>query len=242
MAYESKPIRRQKVAYDNANTSNPLTFGLVSAGAKITPASATITIYAPGGTTPLVNAASMTVSGTLLTYCVSTTTEASWPIATGYRAEITITTGTGGSAVTRPPEVVVFDVVRWVLNLGITKDQLVALDDGISGMDHAGDDDLSEVIEACRDELQLLVEMRAVEDGKLVENMILDHSRIAVAARPYILARIWKNHGQKDKGEDYMKTFAAMFKAVMAGVSYDEDQEGEEESEPQGTQAIRLEM
>ena len=117
MAYEHKPLRRQKVRYNNTNDDNPLLYQLVVDEEKVTPTSATITIYAPGNSTALVTAAVMTVTGTLLTYKPDTTTEASWPIATGYRADIVVTYAT-----LTYDRHVVFDIVPYLLITGVARD------------------------------------------------------------------------------------------------------------------------
>ena len=66
----------------------PETLNRIEKG-KTTPDTATISIYAPGGTTNLLTIAqSMTITGSILSYLVDTTTVASWPIGTSYRADI----------------------------------------------------------------------------------------------------------------------------------------------------------
>jgi hypothetical protein len=239
MVYESRHLRRQKVRYNSTNLDNPLSAQLTVAGAKVTPASATITIYAPGNSTALVSAAAMTVSGTLLTYSVTTTTVASWPVEEGYRAELAITVGSGGSAVVYS-RVVIFDVCKFVLVLGITRDQLLALDENILAADHAGDEDFSEVIEAVRDELQLLLETKAIDGGHAVENMIVDASRVAIPARRKVLSTIWRNKGDITRAEHHEAEFGKLWTAVMAGVRFDKDQDGEEEEGAGRIDGIRL--
>jgi hypothetical protein len=236
MTYEAKPIRRQKVRYDNANTDNPLRTQLVINGAKVNPTSATITIYRPGSTTALVTAAAMTVSGSLLTYPVDTTTEASWPKEHGYRADVSIVYST-----VTYKQTLVFDVVGYLLNLGIGRDQLLATDDTVRGMEWAGDEDFSEVIEAARDDIQLLIETKVIEDHQLIENMILDSSRIAIAARWYILHLIFFTKDE-DKSARCLEKFDKLFGALLAGIAYDKDESGEEEPQQGRVQPCRLVM
>lgn len=237
MTYEAKSIRRQKVLYNNANSRTPLTYQHIESGAKVTPTSATITVYAPGGSAALVGPVAMTLSGTLLTYSVVTTDTGDYPIDTGYRAEIAITIG--GVVTTA---LIMFDVVTWILRLEVGKDQLIALDDGLNGIAHAGDSDLSEVIEACRDEIQVLIESRVLEDEKLIENMIPDHATISVAARPYILAQVWRNNGNVEKAKMYQERADKLLKSVLGSLRYDKGQTGEESATPGGLQPIRLVM
>ena len=47
MTFELKRLGRQKVRYDSANDDNLLRYQLVVDGAKVTPTSATISIYKP---------------------------------------------------------------------------------------------------------------------------------------------------------------------------------------------------
>lgn len=235
MAYESRHLRRQKVRYNSTNATTPLSTQFVLAGAKVAPTSATITIYAPGNSTALVSAAAMTVSGTLLSYAPDTTTVASWPIEEGYRAELAITYG--GAVYS---QTLIFDVCKFVLNLGITRDQLLALDEGVRAAEHAGDEDFSEVIEAVRDELQLLLETRAIDGGHAVENMVVDASRVAIPARRKVLATIWRNKGDVPRAEYHEAEFKALWTAVIAGVRFDKDQDGEEEEGAGRIDGIRL--
>lgn len=240
MSWEQRPVRRQKVRYDDDNDDNPIYSQLLINGVKQTPAGegagATITIYAPGNSTALVSAAAMTVSGSLLSYSVDTTTEASWPIDTGYRAELAITHNT-----VVYKRVLLFDVVRFVLDLRCGFDELVALDDGIRGMGHDGQDDFRNVIVASRDLLQAKLEAKALRDQKLVESMILDHDTVANVARLYILGRIWWPK-DRDRAKDYFEEFNPLWEAILSSLKYDKGQSGEESSEMGGIQEVRLEL
>ncbi len=235
MSYELKPLMRQKVLYDNANATNPLVYQLVLDGVKVTPTGATITIYRRGGATALVTAAVMTVSGSLLTYAVDTTTEASWPIETGYRADITVT-----YASATYERHLVFDVVRFLLDLAIGVDQLIDIDDRVAGMVHNGDDNMPGLVVAARSVLQARLEAKVLKDQKLVENAILDPSHLATAACFWILAQLWFDKGEQDKATWYRNEFDQLSDAVLNNLRYDEAQDGDEDSEPGGIQQTRL--
>jgi len=235
MSYELKPLMRQKVLYDNSNESNPLLYQLVLDGVKATPDSATITIYKRGSATALVTAAAMTLSGSVLRYAVDTTTEASWPLDTGYRADLEITYG--GVVYARH---IVFDVVRFLLDLAIGVDQLVDIDDRVAGMVHNGDDDLPGLIVAARSVLQARLEAKVLKDGKLIENAILDPSHLATSACFWILSQLWFNKGEQTKAEWYRKEFDALSESVLSNLRYDEAQDGDEDAEPGGIQQVRL--
>lgn len=232
--YESRPLRRQKIRYNDANDENLLTYQLVVGGAKVVPSSATVTIYAPGGTTALVSAAAMTVSGTLMTYAIDTTTTASWPVDEGYRADIVVTV----SGTTYPAHLV-FDVATYTLRLSVTKDQLVALDGGVRNFLNDSDADLSEVIEACRDEIQFILETKAVEGGQLLENMLLDESRLAIPARRYILAHIFESKGNPERAEYHRKIWESMLPNIFT-LPMDTGQGGSESTTTGGAQMIRM--
>jgi len=235
MSWEQRVLRRQKVRYDDDNDDNPLYTQLLLNGVKQTPTSATITIYAPGNSTALVSADDMTASGTLISYSVDATDEDDYPIATGYRAEMVITYNE-----VEYPRVMLFDVVKFLLDLRTGFDELVALDDGIRGMGHDGYDDFRNVIVASRDLLQAKLEAKAIKDKKMVESMILDHDTIANIARLYILGRIWWPK-DRDRASDYFNEFNPLWDAVLSSLRYDDDQDGEESSEMGGIQEVRLE-
>lgn len=235
MAYEQRSLRRQKVQYDDANDDNPLVYQLVDESGKVTPSSATITIYEPGNSTALVTAASMTVTGTLLTYSVDTTTEASWPIKNGYRAELVITAG--GETV---PAVMIFDVVRFVLRTNIGYDQLVALDDGIMGSSHNNDEDYSPLIEAVRDEIQAMVETKLLSAERANESWFVDSSLISMVHRYKCLAQIWHTKESYDRRDWYDEKASNLFEQVVNTVPLDTNQDGEETDTETGFDQERL--
>jgi hypothetical protein len=235
MAYEARNIRRQKVRYDDDNADNPLAYQLVLNGAKITPTSATVATYSPSGTA-ILTAAAMTVSGTLMTKSINTTTEADYPVGTGYRAHIVVTYG----GVTYEDEIV-FDVVKFLLRIPVGFDQLIALDDSIKAMEWNGDEDLSEIIEACRDEIQLKLETKSLEDGQLLENMILDESRIAIPFRRAVLSEIHYAKGNDAAGKRHGDIFESLFQAMLAGIKYDTDQDLNEDGDTGRVLTLRLE-
>jgi hypothetical protein len=234
MAYESHNIRRFKVRYDDNNADNPLTYQLVLNGAKITPTSATIATYDASGTAVL-TATAMTASGTLLTYSIDTTTESSYPVGNGYRARIVVTYG----GVTYEDDVY-FDVVKYLLRIPVGFDQLIALDDSVRAMEWNGDTDLSEIIEACRDEIQLRLETKALEDGELIENMLVDASRVAIPFRRYVLAQVLYAKGRDPQAERHQKTFEELFRAMLAGIKYDKNQDLAEDAGTGRVQPVRL--
>lgn len=206
-------------------------------GAKVTPTSATITIYRPSSSTALVSGASMTASGTLLTYSPTTTTVASWPAETSYRADIIVTYNSKTYDRT-----LMFDVVKYILDLGIGHDQLIALDDSIQGMEHNGDADFSPMIEACRGIFRTKIEARVLKDNKMIENTILDHQAIASAFILYCHRQIARNKRDWDAFESYDVEFKEVFGSVLGSLRYDTEQDGHEPAEVGGIIRARLKM
>jgi len=239
MAYELRSLARQKVLYNSANGPNPLIYQLVIGGVKSTPASAKVTIYRRGSSTALVTAASMTVTGTLISYSVDTTTVASWPIETGYRAELAVTVGTGGDAVVHARHLV-FDVVRFLLDLAIGVDQLVDVDERVAGMVHNGSDDMPGLIVAARADLQALVESKVLKAGKLIENAIIDPSHLAVAATYFMIGQAFEEKGNHEQADRYFGRYKSLAEAVLSNLRYDDAQDGSENTTPGGVQQVRL--
>lgn len=228
-------LRRQKVLYDDTNATNPLRFSLIVRGTVVTPSSATVTIYKPGSTTAVVATTACTISGSVATYAVNTTTTADFPLNTGYRAEVAFTVGTDVYE-----SAFIFDVVRFLLRLGVGVDQLLARDDSLRGLEHNGDEDFSDLIEACRDEVQLIIESKVIDAGGVLENMVIDSSRLAVPFRLYVLAAILLEKGRPDDAKRYEEKFDAMLPAVLQTVKYDVDQDGQEDASarPSGTRFV----
>jgi hypothetical protein len=212
MAYEVRPLRRFKARYDNANADNLLRVAIVRDGAKVlwvggVGDTAHATIYAPGVVAAVATDLDLTaVSGSsVLSLALDTTTEANYPIKTGYRAEITVTIGT-----TVYLGQVIFDVARHPLLIPLTVDQLVARDHRLRGADWGGDDDFSEIIDACRDEIQLMIEGVETESGRTLEETVLDANKLAVPFRLYVLAAIFRGNA-----DDWAQTAADHYDSVF---------------------------
>lgn len=235
MAHELKSLARQKVQYNNDNSTNLIVYQLVIDGVKVTPTSAKISVYRRGSSTALVSSQDMTVSGTFMTYAIDTTTVASWPIETGYRAVITVTYSADTYVRT-----VIFDVVRYILDLAIGIDQLADIDHNVTGMIHNDDDDLSGIIVAARTLMQVEIEAKVLKDQKMVENMILDQSHVAVAGCFLVLSLLYLEHGNLEKAEKHEKLYEKLIRAVLSTLRYDAAQDGDEDS-PGGNQEVRLE-
>ncbi len=228
MAYESASISRFKCRYDSDNDDNTILFQLVRAGVKVTPTSATIAIYKPGNSTAVLAATSMgSASGTLFTYAIDTTTVADFPVGNGFRARIVVTVGS-----TTYDEDVYFDVVKTVPQGRITRDQLVKLDERVSTMQYAGDDDFSELIEGVWEDVQLDIESREVDGVQMTEDMIVDRSRLSVAMRCLCLSRILRPKGEREDAEYWEDTYRKKLRQILSGaIRHDTDQDQEEDSE-----------
>lgn len=235
MALESKQMRRRKVRFNSTNPDNPIVYQLVDNGEELTPTSATITIFKPTSTTAVLAATAMTVSGTLLTFNVDTTTQANFPADRGFRADLAITSG--GVIYTRH---FIFDVATYLLHLDVDKDQLVAMDDEIRDMAWDGDEDFSEIINACRNVIQTRIEAKVLGDNKLLETMILSAESTAVAFRFYVLSMIFRVKGDVEKATFYREEYNAIFDAVLSSLQYDKDEDGQEDNEIGGIQEVRL--
>jgi len=225
MAYEFRALRRQKALDGITNTAYPLKTALVLDGAKVNvDTTAKITIYKPGNATALVTAASMTITGSLLTYAVIAT-GSDWTVGQGYRGELVVVHG----GVTYNGHII-FDVVNFLLLSDVTADQLIDRDDGLRSADWAGDDDLSGLIEATRDELQILVEAMAFDTGKhVLEDMIIDQGKFSTCHRIYCLEAFWRARENHDAADNYQRTFKTLWKAFVNSIKYDANQDGEED-------------
>lgn len=228
MAYESAPISRFKCRYNSDNDDNEITFQLVRSGVKVTPASATIAIYKPGSTTAVLAATAMTCSGTLMTYAVDTTTTADFPAGNGFRARVVVT---DANAVTYDEDLF-FDVVKTVPQGRITRDQLVKLDERVSSMQWAGDDDFSELIMAVWEEVGLDIESREIDGDQMTCDMVVDRNRLSVAARHLTLARILRPKGEVEDSEYHEKQYKQKLKQILSGaIRHDVTQDQEEDSD-----------
>ena len=234
MAFEHRRLGRYKARYNSDNDDNPIVYQLVVDGAKVTPTSATIAISDPDGT-ELVSATAMTKSTSLLTYTMDTTTTASWPVANSYRADIVVTYDSKTY-----DRHLVFDVVSYVFDPALGYDQLVSLDGNLRGMLNDGDDDLGNLIDAVRDIMQSDLEAKVVEDDKLLENMILDHTQAAVALRFRVLAQLYHNAGDEDRREYYEMNYWRQMRQMLATAKFDVNQDGQEDGELGGIQTLRL--
>lgn len=238
VAYEERNVARQKVRRGDTNDDNPLVYQLAPLDeGKVTPTSATITIYGDhASSTKIVDGASMTVDGTLLTYSVDTTTTSSWPVGQ-YRADIVVTYDSKTY-----PRHLRFDVVPYIFDMSITRDQLVALDDNVAGMLHDGDSDFKALIAACAAVMQARLETKAIQDKRLTQEMLIDHTQVAVAQRFYILSRIYLNRGKFDMHNQYRDEFDEIFASVVGGARYDTEQGGTEPEEIGGVDTVRFEL
>jgi hypothetical protein len=236
MAYESKRLGRQKVRYDDANDDNPLVYQLYVGGAKVTPTAATIQINDPSGTELLAaTATGVSISGTLISYALDTTTEADWPIDTGYKATLSVTY----NSITYPAHFM-FDVVRHLLRIDVGVDQLRALDPVLVGDDWNGDEDFSEVILAVRDIAQAKFEVKMLEGKPLNEAEIIDSSAIAIAQRYLILAQVARATEHEEKTTQYQEMGDHLLAAVLSTMRFDDAQGGTEPEQYGGLQGVRL--
>lgn len=238
MAYESAPLTRMKVRYNSDNADNPIIFQLVRYGAKVTPASAVISVYAKGSSTALVDEAAMSISGTtLLTYSIDTTTVASWPIADGYRVDVVVTDANENEYVER----IYVDVVKVVPQGKITRDQLVKVDERVLGMQWADDSDLSELILGVWEEVQLAIESRTVDGDYMTDDMIVDRAKLSIPARHLCLSRLHRSKGNLDDAKYFEGLYNDMMRSILSGgVRMDLDQDGDEDTEAQNSMYVRL--
>lgn len=236
MAYEQRVTRRQKVRYNSDNDDNALVAGLVLDGVKTASDSATIAVTDPDGTSVLA-ATAMTTNGSFQTYFLDTTTIADFPIAEGYRADIVFTYGDPSKTAEAH---LMFDVVKFLFRLNIAFDQLVAFDDGVRGMQMDGDEDLSNLIVAVEDELQAAVESKVIDDGRMMEEMILDASRLALPAKLKILYRLFNSKKDYDHADRYLEQYNNEIRAALSSIRYDVAQDGLEDTRIGGWQSVRL--
>jgi len=241
MAYELRELRRQKVRYDSDNADMPLTFTLVRDGVKTDMASgdaATVTIYRPGVTAAVVTDGGMTetIGSSLITYAPDTTTTTDWPVEEGYRAEVTVAISGGTTFISH----FIFDIVKFPLNLMLARDQLADRSSLIKGMNWAGDEDFSGPISACRDELQLRLEGLAHLHGRILEDMAIDHHKLAVVQRVYVLAEIYRDKRDTEMADHFERKFEELWEAYEAQAKFDTSQSGTEEASPTRLVKTRL--
>lgn len=207
MAYEVRSLRRYKARYNSDNTDNPMRFAVVRDGEPHavvdgTNDTATITVYPPGSTTAIETATSMSITTGKSVISVSLDTSAdvtNYTTRTGYRGDVTYTEDASGAVYTGH---IIFDIAPYLLHIPVTFDQLQDMDARLRGMDWAGDDDFSGVIEACRDEFQLRLEAIADEYGLLLETMAIDANKLAVPFRRYVLIEILAAKNEDERLND----------------------------------------
>jgi hypothetical protein len=225
VAYEERSLRRQRIRYNSDNDDNPIVYQLVVDGAKVTPSSATIAIDNPSGTEKLAAVTMGTPSGTLFSYSVNTTTVADFPVGNGYRADIVVTVGS-----TTYNRHLMIDVVKFLLHPSVGRDQLLARDAGILAAEHAGDEDLSPLIEACQDELHLKLEAKAFADEQVMDTMIIDETKLAIPARAYILEAFYR-HNNPELADSYELKFRELWSNFVSAIKYDKDGDGLEDTQ-----------
>lgn len=226
IAFEQYVMMRQKIRYNDDNDDNPFTYQRKLNGIKVTPSSATIEIFKPGSTTAVLAATAMSISGTIATYAIDTTTIADFPAGTGFRARILATIDG-----TVYPDDLIFDVAKNLLVLDIGYDQLVAIDDRITGMAHAGDETFSNLITGVRDEMQLRIETASLGNKQFVESMMLDKSRVSIPARYKMLERIFRSKGQHESANQHRDDFKELWRAMLHGVQFDKNGDQQEDGE-----------
>ena len=238
MAYEERPIARQRVRRNSANADYPLTYQLVlPADGKVTPASATISTYGDHAADTVINdAVAMTVSGTLLTYAIDTTTVATWPNGQ-YRADLLITYS--GTVYARHLR---FDVVPYILDVNIGVDQLRALDDNVAGMRHGGDTDFKSLVAVCNQILQAKIETRVIEDERLLKDMLIDHTQLATAQLFFILSRIYLNRRDFDMHSQYLEDYESLLESAIGSARVDDTLSGTEPEDIGGVDDTRFEL
>lgn len=238
MAYEYRSIRRQKVRYNSDNADNLLIAPLVVDGAKVALVgsgdgadTATISVYAPGSTTALVDEDDMDITDgdSYATYALDTTTVASWPIGAGYRADVTIT-DTSTTLVHKLA--IVFDIAPYLLGLWVTRDQLVDIDSEVNAMEWAGDETLAGKICAARDELQIRLESLATESGAALETMVLDPAKISVVMAYLVLAGLFGALGNEAKYARYEERWRELWKLWCGQIRLDTGHTGSEDDQP----------
>lgn len=236
MAYERHRLGRQTIRYDDENDDLPLKYQFAVNDAKQTPSAATIAISLNGTEKLAATSTGVTISGSLVSYTLDTTTESTWLLGNGYRADLVLTY----SSVTYERHFF-FDIVKYVFVPHLTFDQLRAYDDNVVGRDHDGDEDFSELIGACRDVLQARIEAKMIEASRLKQHMIVDPSQVAVAFRSFVLSRIFRNADDHTKANEYRDEYREILDAALSTTPFDTSQSGSEGAQTGGIQETRLE-
>ncbi len=232
MAYD---LARHKARYGDDNADNALIYQLVIDGLAVTPTAATLSIFRRGESAALVTDDDMTIAGTLATYEIDASDTDDYPIDVDYRAVLSLTYG--GVVYQR---VVLFDVARFLFNLAISVEHIIALDPNVRGMIHDGDPEFAQLLLACRSVIQAQIETKILSGKQLVENVILDHDKIAIAARFYILSRIFFNASDFERYAIYTKDYDLMLAAMLSTLQYDKGQDGDTDGDIGGIQTMRF--
>lgn len=236
MSLEIRPFGRQKIRYNSANDDIAITYQLIVDGAKVTPTSATIAITR--ASTEVLAATAMTLTGSLLTYAVDTTTVADFPAGGSYRADIVVTY----NSITYDRHLI-FDVVNYPFQLTIGADQLIMIDGTVRGMATDGDETLAPLIAAASDAISIDLEHMVIEADPLRTFMVLDNSKLNIAAAYWILYQLFFSTAPEDsqiKWEEYKSRYGASLRAAVSSMEYDKSGDGQEDGNRPGIQAIRL--
>ncbi len=237
MTWERKRLARQKVRYNDANDDAPLVYQHVVNGEKVAITSATIAIYAPGGTTALVSG-SLTVPdspNTLNTYAVNTTTVASWPASKGYRADLVVTYNSKTY-----PRHFLFDVAKYVFVHQVTQDTLVGMNQRVRGMVWDDDEDLSNFITHCADEFQAKIEAKILDAEKMRMEWIADSSSADVAFALFCLSNFFHAFDDHEEGKRYGDRADTILSTVLSTYGFDKGEAGAESTKEGGIQELRL--
>lgn len=237
MTYERFRLGRQKLRYDNTNDDVPLQHQFEVGDGKLTPTSATIAISLNGVEKLAATGTGVTVSGSLISYILSTVDESTWQLAKGYRVDLVVT-----YASKTYDRHFFFDIAKYVFRPHLTRDQLLAYDQRIQGMNWAGDPDFSEIIGACRDELQARIETKMADAARLKEEMLIDSSQVAVAFRRFVLSRIFRSGGDHESANDHRDAYQDILSGALATTPIDKGETGSEGSDAGAVGEVKFEL